>query len=376
MRRIVGLVLVGIGVMLIALAVALPTYVYPRIAKVPDNPDQKIVAEGTGITALVPSLVVKGGNGLLTDQKAVVTRRVVGVEPPNGQEVPEGQAFYRLAFDARVENPELQGNDNLMQAYVEGVSFDGKTGQATNCCGDFLATDAEKPEGDPIKHSGISFKFPFNVQRNTDYQWWDANIRAAMPARYDGTEKIMGLQTYRFVQTINDEVIAQQSSPGAFFGSDEQTVTADRVYATVRTLWVEPYSGALIKGAEQVNQRLVYNGKEVPVFRGSLAFNDATVKDNVDEYKSAASGLKFVTRTGPIGGWVLGPILVLVGLTMIALSRRESSDDDWDEWDDDEDVDDDTVDVRDTDRRVDADRPAGAPHDVTAHTPRTDTRPS
>ncbi len=33
MRKIVGLVFVGLGVALIALAVALPSYVYPRLAK-------------------------------------------------------------------------------------------------------------------------------------------------------------------------------------------------------------------------------------------------------------------------------------------------------------------------------------------------------
>jgi Porin PorA len=346
MRRIVGLVLVALGVALIALAVALPSYVYPRVAKVPVNPDQNIVAEGTGITTLVPALVVKGGNGILLNQKVVSTRRVVGQVPPDGKVLPEGQAFYRVAFDANVDNPKLSKKERLMQAYVEGGSFDGTTGEATNCCGDYLITDPTDPKGDPITHEGVIFKFPFNLEQGKDYPFWDVNIKAAVPARYDGTEKIDGLTTYRYVQNITDEVIGEQDVPGALVGQPEQpSVTAERVYATVRTLWVEPYTGALIKGAEKVNQRLVADGKQVPVIVGSLAFTDETVKANVKAYKSSAAGLAFVTKTGPLGGWILGPIFVLIGLTVLALSRREQDDyyddDEWDDDDYDDDADDD-----------------------------------
>jgi hypothetical protein len=338
MRRIIGLVLVAAGVALIALAVALPTYVYPRVAKVPANPNQDIVAEGTGITTLVPSLVVKGGNGILLNQKVISTRKVVGQVPPDGKKLPDGQAFYRLAFDARVQEASLsQNNDNLLQAYVEGGSFDGVTGLATNFGGDYLITDPTDPTGEPIPHEGILFKFPFKLEKGKDYPFWDVNIRAAVIAKYDGTEKINGLQTYRYVQNISDEVIGTQDVPGALIGlPDQPTVAAERVYATIRTLWVEPYTGAIIKGMEKVDQRLVSGGKQAPVIQGTLAYTDKTVQANVDEYKASAAGLAFVTKTGPIGGWILGPLSVLIGLTLIALSRRDQDayDDEWDDYED------------------------------------------
>ena len=337
MRRIVGLVLVALGVALIGLAAVLPTFVYPRVAKIPQNPDQDIVAEGTGITALVPSQVVKGGNGILLNQTVRATRRVVGQIPPNGSKVPQGQAFYQLAFEARViGNPQLKGNEGLLEAYVEGGSFDGDTGESTNCCGDYLNTDPTDPAGKKILHEGVLFKFPFRVRQGQSYKFWDVKIKGAVTARYDGTERLMGLQTYRYVQPITDEVITQETVPGALVSQpDKRTVKADRVYATVRTLWVEPYTGAIIKGSEQVNQRLVAGGNEVPVISGTLIYTDATVKALADQYRSSARGLKFVTKLGPIGGWVLGPIFALIGLTMLALSRGES-----DEWEDDWDGDD------------------------------------
>ncbi len=328
MRRIAGLILIAAGVALMALAVALPGYVYARVAKAPDNPDQDLIAEGTGITALVPSRVAGGGNAILLNQTVRVTRRIVGQIPPSGSRVPRGQAFYQLAFEARVVNPELSGNAGLLQAYLEGASFDGDSGEATNCCGDYLITRAGDSVGQAVIHDGLIFKFPFKVQRNHDYPFWDSNAQAAFPARYDGTEKILGMQTYRFVQAIDDEVIGRQDVPGAVFGrKDLPSVKADQVYATIRTVWVEPYTGAIIKGSEQVNQRLAFNGKEVPIIAGRLTYTGATVRANVHKFASSARGLRFVTRVGPIAGWTLGPILVLIGLTLLAFSHGDDDGD-------------------------------------------------
>jgi len=326
MRRIVGLVFVALGVALIALAIALPTYVYPRVAKVSVDPKQTLVAKGTGITVLLPRSIEDGGTQIYTDQTVVNVREVRGEVRPGAPAPAKGQAFYRTEFRVDVEGK------GLLQAYVEGGGFDEDTGLANNCCGDYLITDPTDTQGQPIEHAGILDKFPFGTERK-DYPFWDVDIKSAATARFDGTEKIKGLQTYRFVQNIPDTVIGQEDVPGPLIGiPDQPSVKADRVYATVRTLWVEPYTGAIIKGAERVNQRLIANGKTAPIIYGNLEWDDQTVQHNVDEYASSAAGLRFVTRIGPIGGWILGPILLLIGLTLLAVSRRRDYDDD--EWDD------------------------------------------
>jgi hypothetical protein len=326
MRRIIGLVLVALGVALIALAIALPTYVYPRVAKVPANPQQTIVAQGKGVTVLLPRSLDAGGTRILTDQTVTQTQRVDGEIRPNAQKPGKDEAFYRSVISDNV------ANQGLLQAYVEGGSFNAITGLANNCCGDYLSTDPADTVGSPIQHEGLLFKFPFNVQRQ-NYPFWDVNIKKATTAHYDGTEKIDGLLTYRFVQPITDVVIGQVDIPGALMGlPDVASVHADRVYSTVRTMWVEPYTGAVVKGTERLNQRVVSNGKQAPVIQGTMSWTDATVKANVDLYGKSASGLAFVTKIGPIGGWILGPIFVLIGLTLIALSRRAG--DDYDDWED------------------------------------------
>jgi len=162
-------------------------------------------------------------------------------------------------------------------------------------------------------------------------------VKKAATAKYDGTETIKGLKTYRFVQPITDVVIAQIDTPGSLLQLPEQaSVKADRVYSTVRTLWIEPHTGAIIKGSETVNQRLVYNGKQAPVIQGTITYTDETVQKNVDKYASAASGLFFVKTLGPIGGWILGPILLLIGLALVLLSSKKQAT--WQDEDDEDTV--------------------------------------
>jgi hypothetical protein len=318
MRRIVALVLVALGVALIALAIALPTYVYPRVAKVPADPNEYLVAQGEGISVLLAQSVTDGGIRLLSNQSVTATRRVRGEIRPNAPHPTGDEAFYRLAFQTVVAN---QPN-GLLTAYVEGGSLNGKTGLANNCCGDYLNTDPTEPNAQPIHHEGLEFKFPFDTQRQS-YPFWDVNVKRALTAHYAGTEKIHGLLTYRFVQPITDVVIAQQEVPGALLGLPEPSVKADRVYSDTRTLWVEPYTGAIIKGSEKINQRLVANGKQTPVIQGTLTYNEATVKHLVNEYQGSAQSLWFVTKAGPIAGWILGPILVLIGLALLLLPRNQ-----------------------------------------------------
>jgi len=345
MRKIVGLVSIGLGVALISLAIALPSYVYPRVAKAPADPDQYVVAEGSGITVLLAQSTDDGGIRVLDNQHVTVTRRVRGEprgasgSPANtgttsgATETPEGSVFWRLAFQTVVAD---QPN-GLLTAYVEGASLDEKTSKANNCCDDYVSTDVTSPVGDLVKHEGYVFKFPFNTEK-TSYPFWDVNIKKSTTATYQATEDIDGVKTYRFEQKIPDVVIAKQEVPGSLMQlPDQASVMADRVYSTIRTMWVEPRTGAIIKGSEQVDQRLVFEGKQTPVIKGTITYNDDTVRRNADEYGDLSKSLWFVQSAGPIGGWILGVILLLAGIALVLLADRKPKET-WDDEDEHEDV--------------------------------------
>jgi hypothetical protein len=337
MRRIAGLVLVALGVALVAFAIALPSYVYPRVQKSPEDPNLFLAAQGKGVTVLLAQSEGDGGIRVLNNQTVDATRRVRGEVRPNAPRPTGNNVFYRLAFQLTVQNQPK----GLLLAYLEGGSMDGKTALANNCCGDYYVADSTKPQGVSIKHEGLTWKFPFGTKKQ-NYPFWDINVQKALTAKYDGTEKLDGLTTYRFVQQVPDAILTQQVVPGALVGAPAQaSVTADEVYANTRTLWVEPRTGAIIKGAEKVNERLVYNGTEAPVLQGTIAYTDATVQAQVDKYKGDAASLKFVTTTGPIVGWILGPILIVLGFGLLLLSRRPNDGDDDDDLGDSEETADD-----------------------------------
>ena len=95
-----------------------------------------------------------------------------------------------------------------------GVSLDRRSGEATNCCGDYTSTgDLTDPTSQKdITHDGLVFKFPFGVEKTT-YQWWDADLERAVPIEYQGEDNINGTPVYVFKQTIAPEAISTIEAP-------------------------------------------------------------------------------------------------------------------------------------------------------------------
>jgi hypothetical protein len=325
MRKILGCVFLALGVALIVLAIALPTYVYPRATKMLVNPNAVLIAKGDGMHVLLAQADSVGGIREISIASVTVSRRVTGGIQPDGQRPPKGNAFYKIAFDVNVAD-QLNGT---LTANVEGFSLDSPSGLANNCCGDFLSTSKDDPRGKQITHQGYEFKLPFKAQKH-DYPFWDVNLGKAVPAHYAGTDELDGLTVYRYVQPIADTVIGHQVAPAWLFGqpvsptAPPANVSAEMHYANVRTLWFEPRTGALIKGSEKINQRLVADGASAPVLQGTLTYDDATVKSQVDKFKDKAAGLKFISTTGPILGWVLGVIFILLSAALLYLERQRS----------------------------------------------------
>lgn len=314
----VGLVLVAVGTALVGLAVALPTYAYPRVTKLPDDPNSKIVAKGDGVTALkVRADKIEPVTG------TVYVTRYVTKDPltENRPTPPDGVVQWRLGFSAN----EGAENGDLLTAYLEGYTIDEISGESNPCCADYLINE-QNADAIPIRHEGLGLKFPFDTQKQA-YAFWDVQLRRAVDAKFVGTEKLFGLETYKFVQDIKDQTIGTQDLPGALFDDPASpSVTADEVYSTERSLWVEPKTGAIIKGQEKVNWRYTYQGTELPRTIGTLAYTDETVKAQVDLYKGPAGQLQLLKSTMPLIYWILGPLLALVGIVLLVLngSHREA----------------------------------------------------
>jgi hypothetical protein len=313
MRRVLGFVLVTLGVAVLLLGALARPVLYHQLATVALDQKSTSVSQGSGMSALRAS---SDGISVLHDVTLRSTRTVTGI--PGRVAGHAGQAFWQTGVTS-----EAVGVGQLTFSQ-EGVSFDRRTALATNCCRDYTSAGTldDPTATKPVHHDGLFFKFPFDVQR-TSYPFWDGDLGRAVPIRYQGTEKLDGVTVYRFQQKLGPETESKQAGlPGDLFGTDHP-VDADLVYENTRTLWVEPSTGVIIKGTEQQNKRFEAPGlPSVPVTVGTIGYTDKTVKDNADTWGPKGSMLNALRLTVPVVGILLGLVLVLFGVVLLAGGSR------------------------------------------------------
>jgi Porin PorA len=289
--RRVGYVLVFVGFFLLFLALSVRFYAYPRLQKAPL--DQYSTPVATGTATYFNKAQLKEVNAQVQNVRTVKGDAKAGNSST-------------AVWDSFVMTKDV-GDNGVLTAAQERVAFDRVTAEAKHCCG-------ETPP-----HSGLSFKFPFNTQKRT-YSFWDTMARRAFPANYAGSERIQGLTVYRFEQRFSNVPLDRLEVSGAQAGQPNvATVPATIMYSDVKTLWVEPRTGIIIKGAEDVTQ-ILQTDSGVPVltaFRGSLAYDQKTVSGNVDDARTARSQLRMIQWILPIGGLVLGVLLIAAGVVLL-----------------------------------------------------------
>lgn len=320
MRRVVGFVLLGLGVFAVALGLLLRFYAYPQLAKVPLSTESTSIAEGDGITALV--ITTENGapvpeirHDLSLKSTTYVTGDLTQPEVKEDGDV----AVYVEAIKTVDESSGITVN-----ATLRSLCFDRFSGEAVAPCeGQYIEVEEDDPikgKRDVVQQPGLSFKFPFGTEQK-DYTFYDLQVRKAVPAKYAGEDTIQGLDTYKFVMTVSNTKIGSREVPGDLVGQpDEPSVTADLYYKGQRTLWVEPATGIIVSGQQQMTQELVAPGEEpgegTVVFDGTLKLNDKTVTDFVGKAKDAVGQISLLTVV-PVWMWIVGALMIIGGLVML-----------------------------------------------------------
>lgn len=326
MRRIIGGILVVVGALFLGIGILAKPYLYDRLAVVPLDQDSVSVSVGTGVDA-IRAHVVDGESRIdkLTGvdvRSTRTTKGIPGVVRDVG--VADTDAFWQTSVKSQAE---VDGELVDLSYSDAGVSIDRRTGETTNCCGDFASagdlTDPSKVE--PRTYEGLYFKFPFDTKQQ-DYQWWDSALQRAEPISFVQEDEIDGLPVYVFRQTLGPETIDALEIPGSLFSpAQEGNVPADVVYSNTRTLWVEPVTGVLIKGSEDVSATYQADGLD-PIARtvGTIGFSPETVAENVDTWAPKASLLSFIREWLTLIGIALGVVLIAAGafLTLSGGRRR------------------------------------------------------
>jgi Porin PorA len=318
MKQALSLVLVGLGVFLLVLAPIVRFWVAPHIIRAPLDINAEIDAGGDGFNYLDATV---GKNVTIP---VSVTRHIIGDVSAGNKNVAVYDESLCLTRDDDHKGLGCQraGSPLLLTNSSDRVAFDRVSGQpvAGNVCGAKENQDCKaNVNGDTtIKHTGLGYKFPIDTKKQT-YQFFDTVVGKSFPAVYKGTEKRGGLDCYKFVQEIKDQ-------PAYTNGVLPST------YTNTRTVWVEPTTGVIVDGSENLNQVLTGRASLDPsselrdpalagltALQGLLSFTDPTIKSQAKLATDNLPKIHAVRLYLPIGALVLGLISLIAGLV---LSRR------------------------------------------------------
>jgi hypothetical protein len=297
LRRGFGTVLLGLGVCALVLAVLLPTYVVSHSKKTPL--DLNITLHSTGAATALNS-----ATGATEQVQLRATRFVVtDSHASNGTVTTVNEHVCIVIVSGTTPDCLTAQDPRLLSVTTDRVTADRRSAEAVN-----IAAYGENVNGDTsVRHSGLSYKFPIDTKKQT-YQFYNPDVKKAVPATYSGTSKINGLTVYEFVSETPEQSYSIQ---GTFPGT----------YVDTRTVYVEPNTGAIIKGVEHQKQTLASGQVALET---TLTFDSAAIKYQSDFAKSKISQLKQAQLYGPIGAGVLALVLLL-GAFLLIRSRDADS---------------------------------------------------
>ncbi|MFC9996474.1 DUF3068 domain-containing protein [Nocardia sp. NPDC127526] len=329
-RRTVACLLVGLGAMLLVAAIMIPTYTVSRLAKTPLDLEITTVATnvpGTPSEVLdSKSLTSAEGSAKVDTNVPLVSQRFVTVEDPaNAEEltIQAGQTLRRT---------DKQGDTGLLTATIDRVTVDRKSGEPVSEVdggpnGAIAVTVDKQGQSvmDPVQHVGLQYRFPIGTEKKT-YPYFDLNARKTFDINFVEETEINSMKVYHFQQTIpvtdlstvanapTNKISGLTAAKWGVEGGDTP-ITMTRFYTNTRDLWVEPETGTVVKGGEQLHLYYARSGDkpEVTALKGTIVFDENTVESQIAVAKENIDKLSLYGRTMPIILGIIGAIALIAG---------------------------------------------------------------
>jgi Porin PorA len=347
MLRFAACGIVGLGAALLIAALLLSTYTTSRITKIPLNLDATLVSDGSG-TAL-DSASLSSDHVVVNQNVPLVSQQQISVESPANADV------VTLQVGTSVRRTDKQKDTGLLLAIVDTVTLNRKTAMAvsddTHTGGAVQKprtfNDENPPTSIPVRHDGLSYRFPFNTEKKT-YPYFDPVAQKTYDVNYDTQEDVNGLSAYRFTQNIgysaDGRLVAPVKYPSLYAGDEDgkvttsaamwglpgdpaEQITMTRYYAAQRTFWVDPVSGTIIKQTEHANHFFARDPlkPEVTLADYKLTSNEDTVESQVNAARDERDRLALWSRVLPITFTAIGLIALIGGGVLAAFSLRTES---------------------------------------------------
>ncbi|MBD8506982.1 DUF3068 domain-containing protein [Hoyosella sp. G463] len=328
-RRVTAVVLVGLGALLLVTALLLPLYAVPKLKKTPLDLEITTISEGTA-SILNSARFLGGDPDAVEEDVPVRAQRHTTVEEPSGEDLVTLQAGFTLS------RTDVQGPRGLLNATIDRVTLDRVTSMPVD---DPPASLQLTREGAPIElpRDGLQYKFPFDVQQQS-YPYFDLTARQTFDIDFVEETTINGLDVYHFRHEIEPVDLFRTTRdtsnrvglPRAAWGLAEEgsddagdVVFMNRYYSNIRDIFVEPVTGTIVDGQEQLRQ---YFGtgpddRAMTVLSYAAELTDATVESRVADATATKDLVQL--KTGPLPlPWLLGGAGILVLIGGIALGVR------------------------------------------------------
>ena len=295
MKKII-LVLLGLASFLLVAAILATTWAPGVVKKTPIDVNNKTFLSGTAQR-------LDAATGKLGEPSKI---RIVSITQAEGNKSDDKVVVFR-AGSCVVVNEDGKAPDCVDGDDPRLVSADETTFATDRVTG--LAVDNGKylPKGSP-QYKGLVNKWPFDSEKKT-YPYWDGTLGEAVDAKYDGTEKVGGINTYRYKININDAPI-------------DVAEGVKGTYTNEVVIWVEPRTGA-IQNQSQDQQRYLEDGTQVLNLKAQ--FTPDQIKQSADDTKSNLLLLNLVTRVVPWVGFGVGGLCLIAALVLLLTGRSSST---------------------------------------------------
>ena len=306
MRRVIGLILAGLGTFLIVVAVLLPTWVSSHVIKFPLNEFETATLAASNASYFSASdLTEKTGVNL----QATYTIKGDGAAGNSSTAV---WNEYSYLYDTT--------NHQVVQQMTRRFAFDRRTALLVGCCGANVNGDSS------VEQRGyLGYVFPIGTQKQT-YDVFDTSLGQPAPFTYSGTTTIHGIQAYQFVENVGPVQVGTQTVPGSLVGQSASSVTLPQYYQIHLIYYVDPETGALIDVNEHQTMSLRNPGtgaQALLLFDADLIATPASVNAIVALDTSGRNKLNLLETILPLVLGIAGGVALVAGIILARKPRDE-----------------------------------------------------
>ena len=294
MRRVLAPILVGLGAFLLVAAIVLTVWAPDKVKRTPTDVDSITYLGGQA-----QKINLKKGELESFPVKVASITRVDSKRSTD--DVVVFSSVTCANKDEDLTEDCLKGKDPRLVSNSEDVfATDRLTAESVEDQARYI------PSGS-TPHEGLVNKWPFDSERKT-YDYWDSLLKETVEAEYVRTTTVEGLRVYVYEVTVppTETVIAGEDTKGD--------------YSTEKSIYVEPKTGAIVNQTQNEIRSLPDGTKVLDL---QVEFTEDQVKKSVEETEDSLSTLTLATKTGPLVGYILGGLLLIAGLVLLALSRRD-----------------------------------------------------